>query len=208
MAGNCTTAGPISGNQIDKKAPSITLTSPTSKTYIINEVAAADYACADGGSGVASCVGTVPSGSNIDTLTTGTKSFVVNASDNVGNIAAPSAVSYKVTYNICALYDQAKAHKAGSVAPIKLQLCDSQNKNVSAANVVVNATGLTKKDSTASTTVIDAGNANPDNNFRYDTTIGGYVYNLSTKGLTTGTWELSFMVAGDPVPHSVRFDVK
>lgn len=208
VAGNCVTAGPISGNRIDKKAPSITLTSPTSKTYIINEIVAANYACADGGSGVASCVGTVPSGSNIDTQTTGVKNFVVNAADQVGNVATPGSVSYKVTYNICVLYDQAKAHKAGSVAPIKLQLCDSQNKNVSASNIVVNAAGLVKKDSTASTSVVDAGNANPDNNFRYDSTLSGYIYNLSTKGLTTGTWELTFNVAGDPVPHTVRFDVK
>lgn len=56
------------------------------------------------------------------------------------------------------------------------------------------------------------GNANPDNNFRYDSTLGptgGYIYNLSTKGLSTGTYALTFSVSGDPVPrHQVLFQVK
>ena len=53
-----------------------------------------------------------------------------------------------------------------------------------------------------------SGNANPDNNFRFDATLNGYIYNLSTKGLSTGTWQLSFTVAGDPIIHVVQFDLK
>ena len=68
---------------------------------------------------------------------------------------------------------------------------------------------LVKQDDVASTTYAeDAGNANPDNAFRYDATLGGYIYNLSTKGLTQGTWKLTFTVAGDPVEHSVTFGVR
>ncbi len=63
-------------------------------------------------------------------------------------------------------------------------------------------------DSSASNDVVSAGNANPDSNFRYDETLAGYIYNLSTSGLTTGTWELSFTATDDPVSHAVRFDVK
>ena len=42
-------------------------------------------------------------------------------------------------------------------------------------------------------TFADAGNANPDLNFRYDATIGtggGYIFNMSTKALTPGKYEL------------------
>jgi hypothetical protein len=106
-------------------------------------------------------------------------------------------VSYQVTYNLCVLYDQAKSYKSGSVVPIKLQLCDAGPTNVSASSIVVHAIGLTKKDSSASSVVEDAGNANPDNDFRYDATLGGYIYNLNTKGLTTDTWALSFTASGD-----------
>jgi hypothetical protein len=115
-------------------------------------------------------------------------------------------------YAICPLYDQDKAHRLGSTVPIKLQLCDAVGTNLSAANIVVQATGLTKHDNTVSP-VEDSGSANsPDDNFRYDASLGGdggYIYNLSTKGLSTGTWVLSFTVDGDDDgTYMVRFDVK
>lgn len=54
----------------------------------------------------------------------------------------------------------------------------------------------------------DAGNANPDFNFRYDASLDGYIFNLSTRGFATGTYLLFFTVAGDPVEHSLEFQVK
>ena len=55
----------------------------------------------------------------------------------------------------------------------------------------------------------EIGSANtPDNNFRYDATLAGFIFNLSTKGLTSGTWVLSFTVGADPTPKTVRFDIK
>jgi hypothetical protein len=54
--------------------------------------------------------------------------------------------------------------------------------------------------------VITAGNANPDNNFRFDS--GYYILNLKTTGLATGTYKLYFTAGDDPVLHSVEFQVK
>lgn len=57
----------------------------------------------------------------------------------------------------------------------------------------------------------EVGNANPDNDFRFDATLrgsGGYIYNLSSRGLSTGTWTLQFTASGDPLPHSVQFDLR
>ena len=116
-------------------------------------------------------------------------------------------------YAICPLYDQTKSHKAGSTVPIKLQLCDAAGTNLSSAAIVVNAiTPLTKLDSTPSP-VEDAGSANsPDHDFRYDATLGGtggYIFNLSTAGLTAGTWTLRFTVNGDAhSSYAVTFDVR
>jgi hypothetical protein len=59
--------------------------------------------------------------------------------------------------------------------------------------------------------VLDSGNANPDNNFRFDPTLGstgGYIFNLSTKGLTTGTYDLNFTVTGDSSVYAAPFQVK
>jgi len=195
----------------DTTAPTITIASPTDHgAYTLNQAVPAGYTCADepGGSGTASCQGTVPAGAAIDTASVGTKTFTITAADNAGNTSTASA-AYSVGYRICPLFDQTRSHRSGSTVPVKLQLCDASGANLSATGTTVNATALTKKDSTASPQpATDAGNANPDNNFRYDASMGGYIYNLSTKGLGTGTWVLSFTVVGDPVAHSVQFDVQ
>jgi hypothetical protein len=58
--------------------------------------------------------------------------------------------------------------------------------------------------------VEDSGNANPEGNFRFTSLDGaaGYIFNLSTKGLTQGTWEMTFRVSGDPTPHTVQFQTR
>lgn len=116
-----------------------------------------------------------------------------------------------VTYNTCPLYDQAKAVKSGATIPIKLQLCDANGSNLSLPSVLVTATAITRVSDNAPGLLEDAGDANPDNNFRYDSTLGatgGYIFNLSTRGLSTGTYRLSFAAGSDPTTHSVEFQVK
>jgi hypothetical protein len=72
--------------------------------YRQDAVVLANYTCSDetGGSGVASCTGTVPVGSPLDTSTLGYHAFEVQAVDNAGNettfsfayrVAAPAKVS-------------------------------------------------------------------------------------------------------------------
>jgi hypothetical protein len=59
--------------------------------------------------------------------------------------------------------------------------------------------------------VEDAGRANPDYNFRYDPLLGGtggYIFNLSTSGLGTGTYVLGFRAGGDPTVYTVQLKVK
>jgi uncharacterized repeat protein (TIGR01451 family) len=73
---------------IDDTPPTITLrTPPDGATYTLNQDVNADYECADesGGSGLASCEGTVRDGAPIDTATLGVKNFTVTARDNAGN---------------------------------------------------------------------------------------------------------------------------
>ncbi|MDP9371882.1 MAG: hypothetical protein M3Q65_05395 [Chloroflexota bacterium] len=135
------------------------------------------------------------------------------ATDVAGNNASASA-GYTVRYAVCALYDQAKAHKLGSTVPLKLQLCDAAGVNQSAAGIVVTALRVAQVDDTASPLLApaDAGNANPEHNFRHDPALGGtggYIYNFSTTGLATGTWRVTFAVDGvaDPA-YAVTFDIR
>jgi hypothetical protein len=103
VAGNCTTAGPVGGNKIDRKPPVITLTTPKNgASYgavltLLNPVKVF-YSCSDGGSGLTSCTGTQPSGATLDTslFALGSHSFEVTATDKVGNTSRVSA-TYTVT---------------------------------------------------------------------------------------------------------------
>ena len=116
-----------------------------------------------------------------------------------------------VSINVCPLFDQTKAYKSGSTLPVKLQLCDINGNDVSSSTIVVHAVGLTIISNDAPAILADAGNANPDNNFRFDAQIGdqgGYIFNLSLKGLTTGTYSLNFTIDTNPTLRSLVFQVK
>ncbi|HEX2047062.1 MAG TPA: hypothetical protein VHF27_04810 [Acidimicrobiales bacterium] len=108
VAGNCSTAGPVGGNHVDKKAPTVTVASPAaSGRYHLDQAVTATYSCADAGSGLAtgSCRGTVPNGSAVDTSSTGRKELTVEAADNAGN-AETVRVAYEVTRRLTAVtYD-------------------------------------------------------------------------------------------------------
>lgn len=83
----------------DSTPPGITITTPSDgAVYTLNQTVNADYACEDeaGGSGLASCDGTVASGAPIDTGSVGSKTFTVTAADNAGNTASITR-AYTVT---------------------------------------------------------------------------------------------------------------
>jgi Ca2+-binding RTX toxin-like protein len=81
----------------DTTDPQITITTPPQgATYTLGQSVAASYDCTDADSGVASCEGPVTNGANIDTSSTGTKTFTVDATDNVGNT---NSVSHTYTVN-------------------------------------------------------------------------------------------------------------
>ena len=75
----------------------MTVTAPRANaTYALNQSVPANFACQDGGSGLASCQGTVAPGAAIDTSSPGVQSFSVTGTDSVGNDAVVN-VSYTVT---------------------------------------------------------------------------------------------------------------
>jgi len=120
--------------------------------------------------------------------------------DDVSVVEAP--------FGICLLYDASKATKSGAVKPIKLQICDANGNNLSSPSLVLNALNVVIVDSAVGPMSEDAGNANPDWNFRYDADLGGYIYNLSTGGLTQGTYQLRFTVNGGQTVYTAQFDVR
>lgn len=78
------------------------------------------------------------------------------------------------------------------------------------SGILLHATAVTNVSGFAGP-VESPGDANPDNDFRFDSTqgpAGGYLFNLGTGGLGTGTYSLQFTAGADPTSHSVNFGVK
>ena len=108
--GNCATAGPVSGNKVDKKAPVITIVQPATAQYVHSETLLLDYTVTDNGSGVSTVTPTMngsttvagnglPSGQAINLLTSlplGANTFTVNAVDNVDNASPPASVTFTI----------------------------------------------------------------------------------------------------------------
>ncbi len=142
----------------------------------------------------------------------GTYPIVPVVTDSAGRLANYDTQvingTLTVTYDVCVLFDQARPVKSGATLPIKLRLCNAMGSNASAAAVVVTATGLFRVSNQTTGEVQDAGNANPDYQFRYDPVAALYIFNFKTAGLTSGEYRLVFVASNDPVPHSVVFQVK
>ena len=115
--------------------------------------------------------------------------------------------------HIKTLFDQTKAYKSGSTIPVKLQLLSASNSNLSSSGTALVARDLKLMSGNTTAPVVDSGNSNPDSTFRYDPTLGGtgggYIFNLSTRGLVPGQYVLSFYVGSNrSFFYTVKFEVK
>jgi hypothetical protein len=144
-------------------------------------------------------------------ITVGTVTFTSGSASNYSIVQNTAVKGLTVSYRACLLYDPTRAVKSGATYPIKLYLCDVNSVDVSSPGVVLNATGISQI-SGFTGGVEDAGSANPDSNFRYDSTLGpsgGYIFNLKTSGLNTGSYTLTFTAGGSSSStYSVAFGVK
>ena len=210
LAGNSSSAT-VGDVNIDKTAPTVNVVRPAEGGfYKVGESVPANFACSDNLSGNASCVGTVASASPLDTATAGAKTFTVSTSDMAGN-QSTLTVNYTVGFALARLYDENKENKSGSTVPLKLQLLDHAGANLSSAGRVIHAVGVGLASANTYGPPNAPGNSNPDQNFRFDPTLGatgGYIYNLKTTGYAPGTYRLYFTVGADPHLYTTQFRVR
>ena len=212
-AGNTSTAGPIGGIKVDKKAPSVTLTAPTATTYTLGRQVTASFACSDGGSGVVTCTGTAPNGSPIDTSAPGARAFTVDAIDGVANRATAS-VSYNVGYGVCPVFVPHWWPRGGPLG-IVLRLCDATGRNLSTASVPLTLTGFTRMGPLAADAKAEVSGPEPpeleglgrwrtrEGQFTYLRRLRAYSLWLRTRGNDRGQWRIDFTAGSDPTTHSV-----
>jgi hypothetical protein len=126
-AGNLSALSGFSGINVDLTPPSPpAIIAPGGSSYLLNAKVAASYSCSDALSGIASCTGTVPNGSNLSTSTLGQNTFAVTVTDKAGN-SNSTATTYYVVYNFVLTPVKSPAN-LGSAVPLVWQLTDSAGK--------------------------------------------------------------------------------
>lgn len=192
MAGNTATCE-VSGINIDKTDPEIIITIPADGAeYTLNQNVTADWSAFDSLSGLAEAYGTVIVGEPIDTSSVGEKTFSVTAVDNAGN-SFTKTVTYRVIYNLIPddppVKEKEKGYKAGSNIVLKLQLLDGNNNYIENAQVRLYIAKMENGIAGPETEAVSNGSGK-GNLFRYDSSNYQYIFNLSTKDMSEGTWQL------------------
>jgi hypothetical protein len=198
VAGNSSGAGPIDGNMVDKKGPAISIASPSAGPYTLLQTVAAAYGCTDGGSGLASCVGTVPNGASIDTSSVGAHTFTVNAADNVANPSTGS-VTYNVRYSTGSCLgaaghavlqpvdaDGSSVFKKGSTVPVKFRVCDALGHSIGTPGVVLGPPVNTSVTPGAGAVDENVFSTTPDTAFRWSASDQLWIFNQKTTNLISG----------------------
>ena len=194
----------------------VDVTSPTVSSphegieYKLGEPVEALFTCTDevGGSGLATCGGPA----TLDTSSIGAKSFDVTTTDVAGNTRT-EAVPYRVVYAYGEIrepinLDGSSVFKGGSTVPVKFRITDFDGQPVTAATATLstvrsyNTDGLQLDAEQEATT---QGAANTDNLFRPSD--GQYVYNLSTRGMAPGSYQL-FIRLDDGKQYSAVFSLR
>jgi hypothetical protein len=183
--------------------PLIVATATSSSGAVVSYSVSAKDVC----DGAVSPVCTAASGS---TFAPGATSVACAASDSHGNTATGS-FAVQMQYSWSGFLspintDGSSEFKLGSTVPVKLQLTGASAgitdavATLSVAKVSSNITGTYME-------AVSMAAATIGNTFRYDPTSGLYLFNLSTKGLSTGTWSLSVGL-NDGVSRKVLISLK
>jgi hypothetical protein len=178
---------------IDHVSPEITINSPVNgRIYLLYQSLIAKWSVNDIDSRIAMATGTYPSGSTIKTNSVGTKNFSVYAKDNAGNTNIKN-VTYYIRYNFGGFLwpiktDGSSIFKKPNEVSIKFQLKDANGNyvNNAIAKLSLSIIGPTigEKYLQSSTTATNGGV------FKYNSKDKIYYYNLETKGLASGTWQI------------------
>jgi hypothetical protein len=202
----------VSYTVIDGTDPSIELTTPSSgEVFTLGEPVLASYSCADdeGGSGLATCTGTVADGAAIDTASVGWKTFTVTATDNQGNTSS-TTTDYQVVYGWSGVLqpinaDGSSVFKAGSTVPVKFRLSDHTGALLCDGSATAWWARFSDDVLGDETEAVSTAAATTGNLFRCEGE--QHIFNLSTRGLAPGSYVLIIRLA-DGSAQQVIFSLK
>ena len=197
----------------DTTPPDITLTTPADgMAYTLGQQVNAEYSCQDemGGSGLASCVGSVPNGAPIDTATVGPKTFTVEATDNDGNTATRSH-AYNVLYDFVGFYEPVNnlpttnTAKAGRAIPVKFSLGGDQGLDIFTADYP--RSGIIPVDPGAPLDDIEQIETAGASSLTYDPATGQYTYVWKTNKRWAGQTRQLVLEFKDGSEYKANFEL-
>ncbi|OGY61042.1 MAG: hypothetical protein A3I33_01325 [Candidatus Colwellbacteria bacterium RIFCSPLOWO2_02_FULL_45_11] len=183
---------------------------------IVNSQVVIDFAVTDDLSGIevveADFDGTpVDTGDVVQISSIGDHILTVRAVDSAGNPRTEEFVFHAI-YNFGGfmsplIQDGSGIYKLGSTIPIKFQLVDANGGHISTASALLTMKKISSgivgdEEVPLSTSAADTGNI-----FRYDYVANQYIYNLSTKTMSIGTWQLKIAL-GDTTSYEVEISLK
>jgi hypothetical protein len=131
---------------------------------------------------------------SIDTSSVGPQTVTRTAVDNVGHSVEKSCTT-QVQYMYSGVLqpvnpDGSSIFKLGSTIPVKFALTDAQAASIGGAVATLSVAKISNSIEGSFVEATSTSNATTGSLFRYDAAGQQYIFNLSTKGLTTGTWSL------------------
>lgn len=180
---------------IDKTAPEFSINGiRDGATVKLYEKVAITWTFTDEGSGIETYYGDVKNGDAIDTSKAGTYTLTFNASDKAGNETVKT-ITYSVNYDYSGVLkpvnnDGSSVFKAKSTIPVKFQLKDADGNYVGNAAAELYIADMSNGIAGAEFMAVSDFTDESKNLFRYDSQDNQYIFNLNTKKLASGTYEL------------------
>ncbi len=188
---------------LDKTPPVVSMLSPLDGAqYLLGQAIPVDWTATDTISGVATDAvlgivnntGAIAMGMTTGRPAVGPQSFTVRAVDYAGNVTEKT-VRYYIAYDFSGILRPIDAGGAsvfnlGRDVPVKFALKDGDGNPVADATARLYLSTIGENGPGEEIAAVSASRAAKDNLFRYDADCEGYIFNLRTKGLSTGNWRL------------------
>ena len=133
-----------------------------------------------------------------------------NDGDGFGNVCDPTPNGSGYIFNGVLQPvngDGSSIFKLGSTVPVKFQLTDASGVSVTTAAANLYVSKVSDGVAGSEVEAISTSSATSGSLFRYDSTSDQYVFNLGTKGLSSGTWQLRIAL-DDGTSHFVNISLK
>ena len=187
------------GNELyDIDLPEITL-GQIENEYLLNSQVKFEFSASDKTSGIASIAATlngiaIENNQAVVLNKVGLNFLEITATDNTGNsnkLTRTFNVVYKFTGFLPPIeVDGSGVYKQDRTLPTKFRLIDSNNNYVSTAIAHISLAKFSNNIYGDEEILLSTSAADTGNQFRYDATENQYIFNLSTKSLTAGSWQL------------------